>query len=137
METQTNNQTNSQLGCLLSGILVYCILEAILMNLVYGGNFIVNLQERSWLQNLLAGVMAVVCLSSFYFIVISFMCKKAGMIGLLCILLLWSVMLLFTVVIPTPTSPESKAGAGWGLIFLILNVISIVIIALNLKRFRN
>ena len=106
------------------------------MNLVYGGNFIVNLQERTFLQNLLAGVMAIVCLSSFYFIIISFKRKKAGPIGLLSILLLWSVMLLITVVIPTPASPDAKAGAGWGLFFLIFNIISIVIIALNLKRFR-
>lgn len=135
METQNGNQAKTELGCLLTGTLICCLLEAIIMILFFGVDFIVHLAERSFIANLVSGLAALIVLASLYFIIISFWRRKIGPIGLMVELLIWSVLLLIMVVIPTPTTPEQKAGAFWGLVFLIVNLLFIVILGVGLKRF--
>lgn len=104
------------------------------MLIFFGADFFVNLSERSFLQNLVAGLAFLISLSSVYFIVMSLKLKGIGIVGLISVLVIWTVLLCLVTFIKEPETTEQASSAGWALLFSGINVAFALILFFTYKR---
>lgn len=90
----------------------------------------------SWNMLILGIVFLVVILYSFYSIIGSFKMKKKAGYGLIFVLLCAIAYYLFVAFYQKPVTDEQKAGAGWSLISVAFNLISLAVVAFSLKKMK-
>ena len=123
-------------GCIFSGVLGLTFLETLIMTFIVGSSAFDFITEPPLKLVPLIGyiLIFVFCAYSLYANIGTFKMKKKAAIGLLVTLVVFLLFLVYEVVSLKPETVEQKAGVGWGILFILLYFVCIVLVGLNLKK---
>ena len=136
--TDIKTEYGNSRGCMLTGVLILALLQALFVALFSGLGAASYISEpKAQIIPLIGSIIFfVISVYSIYANIGTFKMKRKAAIGLLVTLGVFLLFYLYVLFSQKPETDEQKAGAGWCILFILVNFVCMAFIGLNFKKMK-